>query len=54
MGNECGFCGREVNVMAFRGGKWCCENHRKILTGEKVNPITGKKGVLVEEPAALG
>lgn len=31
----CKVCGKLVLIMILRNCDWCCENHRKILQGEK-------------------
>lgn len=33
--NVCQACGQEIKISIFRGGDWCCDEHRKKLLGEK-------------------
>lgn len=35
--NECEVCGLpdSEKPMVFRGEQWCCDDHRKVLMGEK-------------------
>jgi len=31
MRNHCKFCGDEIRISIFKGGDWCCDDHRKAL-----------------------
>ena len=45
--SKCVVCGEPILISIFRNEEYCCDDHRKILTGEK--PPLVKETRLIKE-----